>query len=162
MWEETFKIHRDSKSYGIAYVCIVCVCVCCGVCAVVCVYVCDVCVCVCVRERESTCASICVHMCVHALHSISRCFNEVVTDITSVLPSLSVNVSGQTRCVPPSHTTSTIPRISGIILNEKGLLVKKTEDNTRGFGNETSDSSNDGSSDDDNQDESKIHNNLLS
>ena len=39
--------------------------------------------------------------------------------------------------------------------------MKKTEDITRGFGNETSDSSNDGSSDDDNQDESKIHNSSL-
>ena len=99
----------------------------------------------------------------NSLHSISRCFNDAVTDnITSVLPSLSVSVSGQTRYVPPSHTTLTISRISGVILNEKGLLVKKTEDNTRGFGNENSDSSNDGSSDDDNQDESKIHNSLLS
>ena len=60
----------------------------------------------------------------NSLHSNARYFNDAVTDIiTSVLPSLSVNVSGQTRYVPPSHTTSTIPCISGIILNEKGVFL---------------------------------------
>ena len=91
-----------------------------------------------------------------------------------VLPSLSVNVSGQTRHVPPSHTVSCN---NAIHLNElmlqESVFVKRTEVTTRGFDNlgseATSGSSNDSSSDDDdddnddsnNQDNNKIHSSLL-
>ena len=113
-------------------------------------------------------------------HSLSSVNINTINDLeplhdNHVLPSLSVNVSGQTRYIPPFHTIScnTAIHLDESTLQES-VFVKKTEVTTRGFDNlgseATSGSSNDSSGDDDddddddsnNQDNNKIHSSLLS